>query len=214
MGFPANLMPGKDNWGQYRMPDGQLVNVSDVSEQIFYDSEILPAAITAGQEFTLCRNPAFSTTANKVFGIDYNLPQWNTVPMGWYFSVEQIGWYLQAGIPTQDLIAVVNSAYFEFMTGSQKTEASGLIAFYPLGVGIGGAVAMDGGGVAAEVSALNIGTPAPASIFKRKYTIELPSQTSYEIRLRFPTGLPGGGPLLAARQIYFAMRTVRFRPVV
>lgn len=210
MGYPANLMtPARDKWGQYRMPDGSLVNVQDVTEQYYYDSEMLPVVITAGQEFIMCRNPNFSTTALKVFGADYNMPEWGRVPLDWYYSIQQVGFHFQIGIPFADLRDIVNNAYVEFRTGSQKTETDGLMIFYPIGVGLGGAVAIDGNAGATEVSALNLGSPAGASIIPRKYTIELPAQTNFDLRLRFPYGTA----LSAVTQIFFDMKVVRFRPV-
>lgn len=211
MGMPANAMQAsRDKWGQYMMPNGQLVNVEDVTEQYYYDSEMLPVLITAGQEFIMCRNPNFSTTALKVFGIDYNLPEWGRVPLDWYYSIQQIGFHFRIGIPFADMRDIVNNAYVEFRTGSQKTESDGLMMFYPIGIGLGGPIGIDGNAGATEVSALNIGTPAPASVMNRKYTIELPAQTNYELRLRFPNGTN----ISAITQIYFDMKTVRFRPVV
>ena len=212
MSSPAmNLMTPSKKWGQYMLPSGQIVDVTDVSEQYYYDSEILPAAITAGQEFILCRNPNFQTGAAKQFGLDYNIPEWGRVPLDWYYSIQQIGFHFQVGIPFADLRDIVNNAYIQFITGSQKVEVEGLIMFYPIGIGVGGAVAIDGNVGATEVSALNIGSPASASLVPRKYTIELPGQTSYELRMRFPAGIAA---LVAARQIYFDMKTIRFRPVV
>lgn len=205
------LTPSKNKWGQYQLPNGQIVDVADVSEQYYYDSEILPAAITAGQEFILCRNPNFSTGAAKTFGIDYNIPEWGRVPLDWYYSIQQVGFHFQVGIPFADLRDISNNAYIQFITGSQKVELDGLMMLYPIGTGIGGAVSIDGNAGATEVSALNLGTPAPASVMSRKYTIELPGQTSYEMRIRFPNGIAA---LVAARHIYFDMKVVRFRPVV
>jgi hypothetical protein len=204
------ITPSRDKWGQYQLPDGRVVKMEDVSEQWLYDSEILPVAITAGQEFRLCVSNVFSTGAIKVPGIDYNLPEFGRVPLGWYYSIQKIGFHLPVGIPSFDLRDISNNGYMQFITGGQKNEADGLILHFPTGIGIGGAVALDGGGVANEVSALNVGTPAIASVPARQYTIELPEQTSFELRLRFPNGTA----LSAATHIYYDMKVLRFRPVV
>jgi hypothetical protein len=123
------------------------------------------------------------------------------------------GFHVQAGIPSFDLQALVNNGYMRFFTGSQKIEQDGLLMFYPFGVGIGGSVALDGGGVANEASGLNIGSPAGASILPRKFNIDLPEQTTFDCRVTFP-GAGAAALFSAALQIYFDLRIIRFRPVV
>jgi hypothetical protein len=211
MSFPQNrqLVPGRDNWGQFMMPDGTIVNVKDESEQIVYDSDLIPA-IPGTAEYILFRNPTFSTGAVKTFGVDHNMPEWGRVPKDWYYSILTLGFFAQAGVPSFDLQALVNRAYMVFRTGSQKTEADGLLMFYPFGIGIGGAVSTSNP-VAAEASGLNIGTPATASVAIRAYKINLPEQTSFECRITFPAA--AGAIFSAMMQIYGAIRVVRSRPV-
>jgi len=204
-----NMTPGRDNWGQFMMPDGSIIKVGDESEQIAYDSDIIPA--TPGTaEYIFFRNPTFSTGAVKTFGLDHNMPEWGRVPKDWYYSILTLGFHAQAGIGSWDLQALVNRAYMVFRTGSQKIEADGLLMFYPFGVGLGGAVSTSAP-LAVEASGLNIGTPATASVAIRAYRINLPEQTSFECRLSFPAAV--GAIFSAALQVYADLRVIRSRPV-
>jgi hypothetical protein len=204
------MTPGRDEWGQYRLPDGQVVNVRDVSEQIYYDSDLIPATPGTG-EYIFARNPTFSTGAVKVFGRDYNIPEWGRVPKDWYYTIINVGFFARAGIPSFDLQALANFGYMRMITGSQKIEQDGLLILFPFGVGIGGSIAI-ANPVATEASALNIGSPASASILARKYDIDLPDQTTYETRLQFPGA--AGAVFSAMIQVYFALRVIRYRPPV
>jgi hypothetical protein len=59
----ALLTAGK-TWGQYQLATGEIINVQDISEQVYYDSDIIAAA--PGQtEYVFCRNANFSTGALK-----------------------------------------------------------------------------------------------------------------------------------------------------
>ena len=89
----------------------------------------------------------------KVFGRDYNIPEWGRVPKDWYYTIINVGFFAQAGIPNFDLQALVNFGYMRMITGSQKIEQDGLLMLFPFGVGIGGSIALDGGVVANEASA-------------------------------------------------------------
>jgi hypothetical protein len=210
MGY-ENLVAG-EIWGQYRLPDGTVVSVKDTSEQIYYDSDMIAAAPGA-TDYVLFRNANFSTGALKTIGIDYNVPEWGRVPLDWYYSIICLGFHAQAGIPNFDLQALVNRAYMRFISGSQKVEADGLLMYYPFGVGIGGSIALDGGVVANEASFGNIGTPASASVLPKKYNINLPGQTTYEIHVTFP-GAGAAAIFSAPLQLYADLRVIRYRPVV
>jgi len=205
------LLTAGQTWGQYQLDSGEIIALQDVSEQIYYDSDLI--AIAPGTtDYVFCRNSNFSTGALKLQGIDYNLPEWGRVPKDWQYTILVAGFHVQAGIPSFDVQAMVNRAYCRFITGSQKVEQDGLLMFYPFGVGIGGSVALDGGGVANEASGLNIGSPAGASILPRKFNIELPQQTSYECHITFPGA--AAAVFSAVVQLYFDMRVIRYRPVV
>ena len=207
----ALLTAGK-TWGQYQLATGEVINVQDISEQVYYDSDII-AAIPGQTDYVLCRNANFSTGALKTPGLDYNLPEWGRVPKDWYYEIIVAGFHVQAGIPGGDVQSMVNNGYMRFITGSQKTEQDGLLMFYPFGVGVGGSIALDGGGVANEVSGLNIGSPAAASILPRRFNIGLPEQTTFECHVTFP-GAGVAALFSAALHLYFDMRVIRFRPVV
>jgi len=206
------LLTAGQQWGRYLLPSGEVVALQDVSEQVYYDSDLIAAA-PATVDYVFGRNPSFTTGAVKTLGRDYNMPEWGRVPKDWQYTILTAGFFTQAGIPSFDLQAMVNTAYMRFITGSQKVEQDGLLMFYPFGVGIGGSIALDGGGVANEASALNIGSPAGASILPRKFDIELPEQTTYECHVTFP-GAGAGAIFSAITQLYFAMRVIRYRPIV
>jgi len=208
------LLTASKTRGEFLLPSGQVIKVEDVSQQVYYDSDLIALAPGA-TDYVFCRNANFSTGALKLQGIDYNLPEWGRVPTGWYYEVITAGFFVQAGIPSFDLQAIVNRGYMRFLTGGgQKTEQDGLLMLYPFGVGIGGGIALDGGMVANEASFGNIGSPASASIAPNKFNIDLPEMTSFETHVTFP-GAPSVAPgiLSAITQLYFAMKVNRFRPV-
>lgn len=205
------LLTAGKTWGQYQLPTGEIINVQDVSEQVYYDSDIIAAA-PGTTDYVFGRNSNFSTGALKTPGIDYNLPEWGRVPKDWYYEILVAGFHVPAGIPSFDVQAMANRGYMRFITGSQKTEQDGLLMFYPFGVGIGGSIALDGGGVANEASGFNIGSPASASLLPRKFNIDLPEQTTFECHVTFPAS--AAAVFSAAVQLYFDMRVIRFRPVI
>ncbi len=212
MSFPADKLTAGQTWGQYQLANGTVLQVDDLSEQIYYDSDII-AATPGGVDYVFFRNANFSTGALKTLGTDYNVPEWGRVPLNWYYSILYFGFHAQAGIAAVDLQALVNNGYMRLITGSQKEEATGLVIYYPSGVGIGGSIALDGGGVANEVSGLNIGTPASASIGRRIYPIDLPGQTTFEVHLTFPTA--GALAIFATPlRVYCDIKVIRYRPVV
>lgn len=222
----VNIIPGQ-TWGTYKFPGGDEVKIQEVSDQVYYDSEILPIAIGAGTEYRMCVNPNFVAPliGAKVPNHDFNLPEFGRVPVGWLYRIQMVGFHLQSGELFSTLRDVTNDGYMQFFTGGQTIEKDGLLYYYPSGGGLGGAIAIDGGGVANETSALNIGSPAVASTVPMRYPIDLPEQVSFEVRLFFPIGLAlAPDPLLIARygavlganlgaQLYVDLRMIRYRIV-
>jgi len=176
---------------------GQQVKITDTADIFWYDSEILPTIITAGQEFRMFFNGNFTTppAATKTQGLHYNVPSWATVPKGWDIAVWQIGFSVEvettppAFVPADDLNLILHGGYMTLITGSMKKECDGKIVDYPMGKGLGGGVALSGFGVPTEVSFLSNGTPAPGAIGRREIPIPIPDGEAYEILVRFPAAI-------------------------
>ena len=236
MGYPmteqigVDIQPGQ-TWGTYRFPGGNVVKIQEVSDQVYYDSEIIPMVVGPGTEYRMFVNPNFAIAGlggvgAKIPNHDFNLPEFGRVPVGWLYRVQMIGFHLQAGVLFSTLRDVTNDGYIQVFTGGQTIEKDGLLYYYPSGGGLGGSIATNAA-VANEVSALNIGSPALASTVPMRYPIDLPEQVSFEIRLFFPIGLAlAADPLLLARfpvvapavatlgaQLYADLRIIRYRIV-
>jgi len=226
----VNIVPGQ-TWGTYKFASGDVVKIQEISDQVYYDSEIIPMVVGPGTQYRMCVNPNFSAigvggVGAKVVNQDFNLPEWGRVPVGWLYRIQVVGFHLLAGSLFTTLRDVSNGSYMEFFTGGQTIEVNGLVYYYPSGGGLGGSVAV-AGAVANEVSALNIGSPALASLIPKRYPIDLPEQVSFEVRLSFPIGLNlAPDPMLLARypvvapavatlgaQLYVDMRLIRYRIV-
>lgn len=222
----VNIIPGQ-TWGTYKFPSGEVVKIQELSDQVYYDSEIIPIAVGPGTEYRMCVSGTFiaAGVGAKVPRHDFNLPEWGRVPVGWLYRVQMVGFHLLAGTLFTTLRDVTNDTYMQFFTGGQTIEKEGLAYYYPSGGGLGGAVALDGGVVANEVSALNIGSPSVASTVPMRYPVDLPEQVSFQVNLFFPIGLAlAPDPLMIARygavlgptlgaHLYTDLRIIRYRIV-
>jgi len=176
---------------------GQQVRITDTADILWYDSEILPTVITAGQEFRMFFSGNFTTppAATKTQGLHYNVPSWGAVPKEWDIAIWQIGFGVEvettppAFVPADDLNLILHGGYMRLITGSMKTECDGKLIDFPMGKGLGGSVAIDGNVVPVEISTLSNGTPAPGAIGKREIPIPLPEGMAYEINVRFPAAI-------------------------
>lgn len=202
MGLTPNQMvqpivAGKEP-GMYMITaTNQLVYIGDQADIIWYDSEILPTVITAGQEFRMFFNGNFTTppAATKIKGLHYNVPEWGKVPQQWDITVWQIGFSVQvettppAFVPADDMNLILNGGYMRLVTGSMKDECDGQLIDFPSGRGIGGVLGVDGNAVPVEVGLLSNGTPAPGAIGKREVPIPMWSGLNYEVVVRFPAAI-------------------------
>jgi hypothetical protein len=222
----VNIIPGQ-KWGTYKFPSGEVVKLEEVADQVMYDSEVLPTVVAAGTEYRMMNNPNFAIAAlgPKTPRHDFNMPEWGRVPVGWLYRIRAIGFRVQAGEFSRTVMDIANDVFMQFFTGGQTVEVEGLLIDFPTGSGLGGAVALDGGGVANEVSALNIGPPSVAQTVPMVYPIDLPEQVSFQVNLFCPIGLniiadaaliARYGAVIGAglgAQLYAYMRMIRYRIV-
>jgi len=176
------IVPGSQP-GTIFVPGVGMQRITDWRVGIIYDVEQLPINIAAGQEFQFFRNLAIAGV-NKTL-VQTNIVTPSQLPSGHRAIV--YGIHIHCGFNTvhDDVKAIMNGGYYEFVTGNTKTEAQGPIWSFPSPYGLTGYVSQDGLAAPRELSTINNGIPSPAGLGKLDIPIDLIDELTFQGTLRF-----------------------------
>jgi len=160
-----------------------MQRITDWRVGIIYDVEQLPIAIAAGQEFNFYRNLAIAGVPKT--RLQTNIVTPSQLPSGHRAIVYGVHLMCGLNIVHDDVQTIMNSAYFEFVTGDQKTELQGPAWFFPSPFGLTGYVSQDGLAAPRELSSINNGIPSPSAIGKLEIPIDLVGELTFQGTLRF-----------------------------
>ncbi len=178
----GGIVPGAEP-GTIFVPGIGLQRITDWTEAIVYDMEVLPAAIAAGQEFNFFRNLAIAGVPKTL--VQTNMVTPSQLPSGHRGIV--YGIHIMPGLQTvhDDVKTVMANGYFEFVTGNTKTESQGPVWFFPGPFGLTGYISQDGLAAPRELSTINNGIPSPSAIGKKEIPIDLVGELTFQGTLRF-----------------------------
>ncbi len=206
MGNSRAIQPGQQP-GTIDVPGVGMVRITDWVVGTIYDMEQLPLNIAAGQEFRFFRNLAIAGVPKTLLQTNIVTP--SQLPSGHRAIV--YGLHVMCGLNAvhDDVKAVMNGGYFEFVTGNTKREANGPVWQFPSPFGLTGYVSQDGLGAPRELSSINNGIPSPAGLGKLEIPIDLVDEMTFDATLRFYNATV----LTAVTSLYVVLRAYVNTPV-
>lgn len=191
--FTNRVLPGAIA-GQI-MVGTQLVDLRDFTDTYIWDMEIIPIAtvITAQQQM-----PFFSSLTQQLIPgvrklrVQTSMTEPSRLPGNWNAILKNIWFGFGVGTLRVDAEAVLQSAYLSFVLGQQRIEREGPAILFPMPVGLSGPLSLDGAGVATEVSELQNGIAARASV-PNMLPISLPGGMQFTVNVQFDIGFTAVG---------------------
>jgi hypothetical protein len=176
------VVPGQEP-GTIFIPGLGMQRITDWRDAIIYDMETLPAAIATGQQFQFFRNLAIAGVPKTLLQTNIVTP--SALPSGHRAII--CGIHIDCALNTvhDDVKAIMNAGYFEFITGNQKLEANGPVWSFPSPYGLNGYVSQDGLAAPRELSTINNGVPSMAAVGKMSIPIDLVNQLTFQGTLTF-----------------------------
>lgn len=200
------IVPGAEP-GTIFVPGVGMQRITDWRVGIIYDMETLPIAIAAGQQFQFFRNLAIAGV-NKTL-VQTNMVTPSQLPSGHRAIVYGIHVHCAFNTVHDDVKAVMNAGYFEFVTGNTKTEAQGPVWSFPSVYGLTGYADQDGLAVPREISTINNGIPSPSAVGKLEIPIDLINELTFQGTLTFFAATA----LTVAVNLYLVLRAYIQTPV-
>ena len=194
----------------------QWVDMKSWTQEPIYDTEIITTPITAGDEYTFFRNPAFPTGVRKDER-HTNMVGQQQLPSGWYATVYMMSIHILfletaagSGIFTtpEDAQRLYYEGVARFRTGAQKDDKEAPLLFWPSPLGLTGNI-MRTGGAATSVGTINNGVPSLGAVVPLDLPIQLTNELTFEGRIRFP----GGVTLDNDTQIQYVLHTYMSKPL-
>lgn len=174
-------MPGKILVG------GQEVDLNMFTEDWIFDSEVIPlgTAITAQQTIRFFSNLNHQLTGVRKLPVETSLTEPNRLPQLWNAIIKNIHFGFRPGsVNRVDAENIMQSAHISFILGNQRIERAGPMWLFPMPYGLSGPLALDGAGVATEVSEFQNGAVAKSAV-GQMLPIQLPGNFAFEVRAEF-----------------------------
>lgn len=175
-------MPGKV------MVGGQEVDLRDFTEGWIYDTEQVPlgTVVTAQQQLFFFSNLTHQLVPGvRKLAVETNLTEPNRLPQHWTAIIKNVHFGFRPGAMSRvDAEAIINSAKISFILGQQRIEREGPIWLFPMPYGLAGPLALDGAGVATEVTELQNGVAAKTSVASM-IPIYLPGNFPFQVVCQF-----------------------------
>lgn len=150
------------------MVNGEEVDLRDYTQGWIWDSEIIPAGttITAGTQLFFFQNLTFQLVAGvRKTRLDTFMTESGRLPQHWTAIVTGVGFGFEPGSTQRpEAESVMSSAYLSFILGQQRIEREGPSWLFPMPYGLSGPLALDGAGVATEVSEFQNGAIAKSAV--------------------------------------------------
>jgi len=224
MGFPQAPSPSLDSpmiagpqpGMVYIKALGQWVDMKSWTQEPIYDTELITTPVTAGDEYTFFRDPAFPTGVRKDLR-HTNMVSQQQLPSGWYATIYLMSIKILfietaagSGLFTtpEDALRLYYQGVARFMTGNQKVEKEAPLVFWPSPLGLTGNIERTGPAFS-SFGTVNNGVPSISATVPLELPIELSNELTFEGRIRFPGGLL----LDNDTQIQFTLHTYMSKPL-
>lgn len=209
MGQMGNRVVAGETPGTIYIPGVGWQKVTDWTDTVIYDSEIIPAgAIPAGTVYNFFRNLNFTATLARKSELYTTMTTPNQMAKDWRAIVYNISFQCKPGSWADDVQAIIGGGYSRFITGNQKIEREGALWMFPSPFGISGFISQDGLGVASEKSALNNGAASAEGVGKQMI-VDLVDQMTFEASVRFDDAIT----LANMTYLYCVLRAYINKPV-
>ncbi len=194
----------------------QWVDMKTWTQEPIYDTEIVLTPVTAGDEYTFFRDPAFPTGIRKDLR-HTNMVSQRQLPSGWAAIVYQISIHIRfaetasaSGLFTtpEDAQRLFYEGVARFITGDQRVEKEAPLIFWPSPNGLTGNVERTGPGFS-PFGTVNIGIAALSAAIPLDLPIKLSNELTFDGRIRFP----GGMALDNNTQIQMVLHTYMSKPL-
>lgn len=215
-GPDAPIIPGPQPGMVFIRALGKYVDMRTWNQEPIYDSEVITSPITAGDEYTFFRDPAFPTGVRKDLR-HTNMVGQQQLPSGWYATIYMLSIHVLfletaagSGIFTtpEDAQRLFYQGVASFETGAQKVEKQAPLIFWPSPLGLTGNVERTGAGVT-SFGTVNNGVPSLGAVVPLDLTIELSNELTFLGRIRFP----GAVTLDNDTMLQFVLHTYMSKPL-